>query len=132
MDDDGKLSISTNFGLSNFIVDKSKFINYTKNEGLQNNEFADGAYYHDLESDFIFMGGIKGFNYFLPSKIKESTIVPNILIDKINGQNQEIPYYQGLVVSPNSKTFPSIVLEHNQIFFDIELTALTYINHSIC
>ncbi|SNR69414.1 Signal transduction histidine kinase [Lutibacter flavus] len=131
-DKKSNLWISTNFGLSNFIVDKSKFINYTTNEGLQNNEFADGAYYQDLKSDFVFMGGIKGFNYFLPSKIEESTVVPNILIDKISGQNQEVPYYQGLVVSPNSKIVPSIVLEHNQNFFDVELAALTFINSEKC
>ncbi len=131
-DKKSNLWISTNFGLSNFIIDKSKFINYTKNEGLQNNEFADGAYYQNLKSDFVFMGGIKGFNYFLPSKIEESTLIPDILIDKISGQNQEVPYYQSMVVSPNSATFPSIVLKHNQNFFDIELAALTYINSEKC
>ncbi|MDO5979098.1 hybrid sensor histidine kinase/response regulator transcription factor [Flavivirga spongiicola] len=131
-DKDSNLSISTNFGLSNFIINESKFINYTKNEGLQNNEFADGAFYQSINSDYIFMGGIKGFNYFLPSKIEESMLVPNILIDKISGQNEEVPYYQGLVVSPDSYTFPSIVLNHNQNFFDIELSALTYINTDKC
>lgn len=131
-DKKSNLWISTNFGLSNFIITKSKFINYTKNEGLQNNEFADGAYYQNLKSNFVFMGGIKGFNYFLPTKIEESTTIPDILIDKISGQNQEIPYYQSLVVSPNSTTFPSIVLNHNQNFFDVELAALTYINSEKC
>ena len=131
-DKDSNLWLSTNFGLSNFVFNDSKFINYTQNEGLQNNEFADGAFYHNATTNFIFMGGIKGFNYFLPSKIEESQVVPNILIDKISGQNQEIPYYQGLVVSPNSNTFPSIVLKHNQNFFDVELAALTYINNEKC
>ncbi len=131
-DTESNLWISTNFGLSNFVFKESKFINYSKNEGLQNNEFADGAFYQNDNSDFIFMGGIKGFNYFLPYKIEESQIVPDILIDKISGQNQETPYYQGLVVSPNSKTFPSIVLQHNQNFFDVELAALTYINSEKC
>ncbi|MHB1146300.1 MAG: hybrid sensor histidine kinase/response regulator transcription factor [Lutibacter sp.] len=131
-DKKSNLWISTNFGLSNFIINNSKFINYTKNEGLQNNEFADGAYYQNLKSDLVFMGGIKGFNYFLPSKIEESTIIPDILIDKISGQNQEVPYYQSLVVSPNSNTFPSIVLNYDQNFFDIELAALTYINSEKC
>lgn len=131
-DKKSNLWISTNFGLSNFILNGSKFINYTKNEGLQNNEFADGAFYQNLKSDYIFMGGIKGFNYFLPQKIKESAIVPDILIDKISGQNQATPYYQGLVISPNSNAHPSIVLNHNQNFFDIELAALTYINSEKC
>lgn len=131
-DKKSNLWISTNFGLSNFSIDPEKFVNYTKNEGLQNNEFADGAFYNDPESDFIFMGGIKGFNYFLPQKIKESSIVPDLLIDKISGQNQATPYYQGLVISPDSKTHPSIVLKHDQNFFDIQLASLTYINNEKC
>lgn len=131
-DKKSNLWISTNFGLSNFNLSGLKFINYTKNEGLQNNEFADGAFYQDPKSDFVFMGGIKGFNYFLPQKIKESSVIPDILIDKISGQNQPIPYYQGLVIAPDSKTNPSIVLDHNQNFFDIELAALTYVNSEKC
>ncbi|TDD94748.1 hybrid sensor histidine kinase/response regulator [Flavobacterium cellulosilyticum] len=131
-DKKANLWISTNFGLSNFILNESKFINYTQNEGLQNNEFADGAFYQSIKSDYIFMGGIKGFNYFLPQKIKESSIVPDILINKISGQNQAIPYYQGLVISPNSNTHPSIVLKYNQNFFDIELAALTFTNSEKC
>ncbi len=131
-DKNNNLWISTNFGLSNFIVNNQKFINFTKQEGLQNNEYADGAYYKDNTTGYVFMGGIKGFNYFLPSKLEESKFIPNILIDKISGQNQAIPYDQGLVISPNSKTFDAIVLEHNQNFFDIELAALTYINSEKC
>ncbi|MFY0483128.1 hybrid sensor histidine kinase/response regulator transcription factor [Flavobacterium sp. PLA-1-15] len=131
-DKKSNLWISTNFGLSNFSINPEKFINYTKNEGLQNNEFADGAFYKDPKSDYIFMGGIKGFNYFLPQKIKESNVVPDLLIDKISGQNQATPYYQGLVISPDSKTYPSIVLKHNQNFFDIQLASLTYINNEKC
>ncbi|HEX9150925.1 MAG TPA: response regulator, partial [Flavobacterium sp.] len=116
----------------NFILNGRKFINYTKNEGLQNNEFADGAFYQNEKSDFIFMGGIKGFNYFLPQKIKESSVIPALLINKISGQNQAIPYYQGLVIAPDATSHPSIVLNHDQNFFDIELAALTYINSEKC
>jgi signal transduction histidine kinase/DNA-binding response OmpR family regulator/ligand-binding sensor domain-containing protein len=131
-DKKNNLWLSTNFGLSNFNINEVKFTNYTRNEGLQNNEFADGAFYQDLNSEFIFMGGIKGFNYFLPQKIKESTRIPDLFIDEISGQNQPIPYYQGLVITPDSNTYPSIVLNHNQNFFDIKLTALTYINTEKC
>ncbi|MFV8369222.1 hybrid sensor histidine kinase/response regulator transcription factor [Flavobacterium sp. LB2R40] len=131
-DKKSNLWLSTNFGLSNFILNGEKFINYTKNEGLQNNEFADGAFYQNGKSGFIFMGGIKGFNYFLPQKIKESAIIPAILINKISGQNQAIPYYQGLVIPPDATSHPSIVLNHNQNFFDIELAALTYVNSEKC
>ena len=131
-DKKNNLWLSTNFGLSNFVPNTLKYTNYTKNEGLQNNEFADGAFYQDYKTGFIFMGGIKGFNYFLPQKIKESAYIPDLFIDKISGQNQAAPYYQGLVISPNSNTHPSIVLNYDQNFFDIELTALTYVNTEKC
>lgn len=131
-DKNDNLWISTNFGLSNFIVQDNKFINFTKQEGLQNNEYADGAYYKDISTGFVFMGGIKGFNYFLPSKIEESKVIPDLFIDRISGQNQEIPYYQGLVVSANQTEYPNIILEHDQNFFDIELSTLTYINSEKC
>lgn len=131
-DYNSNLWISTNLGISNFKIDESKFINFTKNEGLQNNEFADGAYYQDPSTGFIFMGGIKGFNYFLPSEIIEYTYIPNLLIDRISGQANEKAYYQGLVISSDFKSYPSIVLDHNQNFFDIELAALTYINSEKC
>lgn len=131
-DKNSNLWISTNFGLSNFVTRSNKFINYTKNEGLQNNEFADGAFYHDLHTGYIFMGGIKGFNYFLPGKIKESFVIPDLLIDKITGQNKAAPYYQGLLISPNSKSHPSIKLDHNQNFIDIHLGVVTYTNNEKC
>lgn len=131
-DSKSNLWISTNYGLSNFIAGKSKFINYTQNEGLQNNEFSDGAFYQDVNSEFVFMGGIKGFNYFLPSEIEESLVIPDILIDKISGQNQITPYYQGIVISPDSKSHSSIVLKHDQNFLDIEMAAITYIGSEKC
>lgn len=131
-DGTSNLWLSTNFGLSNFVVGSGKFLNYSRSEGLQNNEFADGAAYLDPETGFVFMGGIKGFNYFLPQNIKESTVIPDLLIDYISGQNQAVPYAQGLVISPDSKTFPSIELKHNQNFFDVKLSALTYTNNEKC
>lgn len=131
-DKNSNLWISTNLGLSNYIIKDSKFINYTKNEGLQGNEFSDGAIYQSPDSDYIFTGGVKGFNYFISSRVEESGVIPNMLIDKISGQNEEAPYYQGLIISPDSNSNPSMVLNHDQNFFDIELAALSYINSEKC
>lgn len=124
--------ISTNFGLCDFNPINEKFTNYVKTDGLQNNEFADGAFYTDNQSGYIFMGGIKGFNYFLPQSISQSHTLPDLFIDHISGHNQPVPYYQGLLVSPNNTAVPSIDLNHNQNFFDIYLTALTYKNNDKC
>ncbi|MFL9845289.1 hybrid sensor histidine kinase/response regulator transcription factor [Flavobacterium rhizosphaerae] len=131
---DGKNNIwlSTNFGVAYFNPGNGKFTNYIKSDGLQNNEFADGAFYYDSKSGYIFMGGIKGFNYFEPKTITVSPEIPDLFIDKISGHNQATPYFQGLLVSPKSENAPAITLNHNQNFFDIYLTALTYSNNEKC
>ncbi|UMB54187.1 response regulator [Lutibacter sp. A64] len=126
------LWLSTSFGISTFDTVKNKFVNFTNQEGLQNNEFSDGSYYESKFTNSAFMGGIKGFNYFSLEKINESNKIPSLLINKISGQNQEKPYYQNLVITPNSKIAPKIILDHNQNFIDIELAALTYINSEKC
>jgi len=130
--DQSSIWLSTNFGLSNFITDADKFINYSKNDGLQNNEFADGAFYRDSISGYIFMGGIKGFNYFLPQKIMESKVLPDLFIDRISGQNRDMPYYQSVLITPDHTIPSSIALNHDQNFFDIHLTALTFTNNEKC
>ena len=131
-DKQSNLWVSTNFGISNFKVDESKFVNYTKNEGLQNNEFADGAFYHEVNSNYIFMGGIKGFNYFLSSEIEEYTFIPDLFIDNISGENKNEPYIQSLVVYPTFNTSTNLDLEYDQNFFRIDLSALTYVNSENC
>ncbi|MBL4745007.1 MAG: response regulator [Flavobacteriaceae bacterium] len=131
-DTDGKLWLSTSYGLSRFDPTKLKFVNFTKQDGLQNNEFSDGAFYKDKETGVIYMGGIKGFNYFHPKNIKQSQYIPDLFIHSISGQHQEKPYYQHLRVVANTSTAPSIVLNHDQNFFDIEMSALTFLNANKC
>jgi len=126
------LWVSTNFGLSDFNTKQNKFTNYIKSDGLQNNEFADGAFYRDPQTGHVYMGGIKGFNYFLPQSIKESAVLPDLFIDRVSGHNQTVPFFQGLLVSPDSDNAPAITLKHNQNFFDIYLTALTFTNNEKC
>lgn len=131
-DEASNLWLSTNFGLSRLIKNSSKFTNYTQSEGLQNNEFADGALYRSPYSNYIFAGGIKGFNYFYPSKIEESTEIPNLFIDKMSGQDEKMSYLKNLVITPNSNQPPAIILKYNQNFFDIDLSVLTFINADKC
>ncbi|MEO1013377.1 MAG: response regulator, partial [Bacteroidota bacterium] len=126
------LWISTNMGVSRLNTLDHIFINFTQKDGLQNNEFSDGAYYQDTDNGYIYMGGIKGFNYFLPSKIHRSKHMPDLFIDEISGRNQSAPYFRNLVITPNSNAPPAITLNNDQNFFDVTLSALTYINNEKC
>lgn len=129
-DIEGNLWVSTNYGLSKLDVHEQVFYNYTKEEGLQDNEFGDGAAY--LGVDYIFMGGRKGFNYFMPEQINVSEKVPNLFIDRIIGQDGSEPYYRNLVISPEEGSAPVIKLKHDQNFLNIEFSALTFINNKKC
>jgi streptogramin lyase len=68
-DEQNNLWLSTNKGLSRFNLQSGEFRNYDVNDGLQSNEFNTGAYFKSKKGE-IFLGGIKGLNYFFPSQIK--------------------------------------------------------------
>ena len=128
----GNLWVSTNLGLSQFTVDNHRFRNFTEEDGLQNNEFADGAFFHDDQTGYIFMGGNSGFNYFRSADIGEYTYIPNIAVSAIKGQNDDQPYYPSFVVTPELRDPPHVTLKHDQNFFDITLAALSFINSEKC
>ncbi|WP_321335505.1 two-component regulator propeller domain-containing protein [uncultured Bacteroides sp.] len=67
-DANGNIWISTNQGLSCLNVKSNKINNYTLNDGLQNDEFSDGAYFKD-SNDMLYFGGVSGLNYFDPKNI---------------------------------------------------------------
>ncbi|RAV27743.1 hybrid sensor histidine kinase/response regulator transcription factor [Sinomicrobium soli] len=129
-DTDDNLWITTNFGLSHFIKEEEKFVNYYQGDGLQNNEFADGAVFYDRYSGQIFAGGIRGFNYFDPSEILPlSATIPDLYIEKIAGPNTSIPYYRSLLVKPGTQNVADLDLKYNQNFLNIYLSALSYIRN---
>lgn len=129
-DASGNLWVSTNYGLSKWDREQGVFYNYTKEEGLQDNEFGDGAAY--AGATYIYMGGRKGFNYFVPEQIRTSTEVPQLFIDKIGGQDGNEPYVRNLVISPQGGSPPVLQLKHDQNFLNIEFSALSFTNNKKC
>ncbi len=78
----GKLWMSTNSGISVFDPTLKLFRNYDVNDGLQSNEFNDGAYYK-TKSDELLFGGINGFNIIDPDKIPFNSFKPTVNITSI-------------------------------------------------
>ncbi len=78
------LWLSTNGGLSVFNKKKQSFTNYTKENGLQSNEFNTGAYYQSASGQLYF-GGIEGFNWFTPAKVleKQRLKAPSVAITSL-------------------------------------------------
>lgn len=131
-DREGNLWISTNYGLSRFTPSTGQFRNYSEFDGLQNNEFADGACYDNPENGMIFMGGINGFNYFDPSAIEQYAYKPSLMIAEIREQYQNKSVFNLSIIDQQTGYPSEIVLRHNQNFFNIKMAVLSYINTEKC
>jgi signal transduction histidine kinase/CheY-like chemotaxis protein/AraC-like DNA-binding protein/ligand-binding sensor domain-containing protein len=66
-DENHTVWVSTSQGLTS-INKQNETENFTFQDGLQNDEFSDGAYYKD-SGGFFYFGGVSGFNYFHPEQI---------------------------------------------------------------
>ena len=83
--------LSTNKGLAKLIQDKSTYriVTYFKKDGLQNNEFSDGAFYNNPYTHQFYFGGISGFNVFNPLEISHSNYMPSLRLDAFFVDNVE-------------------------------------------
>jgi signal transduction histidine kinase/ligand-binding sensor domain-containing protein/DNA-binding response OmpR family regulator len=121
-DKSGNFWLSTNHGLSKFLREERRFINYTVTDGLQSNEFNSGAFFQGPDGE-MFFGGIKGYNCFFPEKIvNKSLSVPVVFTDfTFLTQSDE-----GLHLNISDRK--SIDLGYNQNSFTISFASLDFAN----
>lgn len=120
-DDEGNLWLSTNNGISCYSPSDKTFRNYDVSDGLQNNEFNTGAYFKAKDGT-LFFGGINGFNYFNPKKIKQNSIVPHLVITGIKISNKY------LKISKKDLSKSILTIQPHQEVFTIEFAGLSFIN----
>ncbi|MDD3079741.1 MAG: two-component regulator propeller domain-containing protein [Paludibacter sp.] len=111
-DGEKNLWLSTNKGIAKLIKEKKgyRIIAYYKKDGLQNNEFSDGAFYKSPATGVFYFGGINGFNVFNPLEIVHSSYMPNLLLDAFYLDNEETNIDENikngnLLVSYKNKSF---------------------------
>ncbi len=121
-DKDRNLWLSTNKGITIFNPLTLKITNYYNKPALQDNEYADGAYYEDKEGIF-YMGGVNGFNSFAPSEIKQRNFQPETIIESLEVRQRKIEGFR-----PDE----TLVLKHDECFFGIGFSALEYIGGHNC
>ena len=115
-DNEGKLWLSTNNGLSCFDVKDEKFINYNKEDGLQSTEFNLQASFKNSSGE-LFFGGVNGLNYFKPmnaiNRIPPNLDITRITVFQKNGTKIIKKLLNG-----------TLHLSYNQNSFQIEFVAL--------
>jgi len=116
-DDNGKIWISTNNGLSQIETASNSIRNYNQSDGLQGNEFNYGSFFKTSKKE-LFFGGTNGLTYFDPKNLRRNTFVPPIDITNIDVNNT---YFTKITDS-----ITSITLTYNENNFSIDFTSLSY------
>jgi ligand-binding sensor domain-containing protein/signal transduction histidine kinase/AraC-like DNA-binding protein len=106
-DNEGSLWLSSNKGITKFtpaekLEDAPTIVNYNNYEGLAT-EFNTGAYFKDKDGNLYF-GGLDGFYWFKPNKIKENTTVPKVAITGFDVYNTSFPIMDGQALKANQNT----------------------------
>jgi len=125
------LWLSTNKGLAKLIQDRSnsRIVSYFKKDGLQNNEFSDGAFYKSPYSQHFYFGGISGFNRFNPLDISHSSYMPTLLLDAFFVDNIESNLTDFVKQKKNGEI---LVLSYKNKSFSFRFIPLDYLSGSKC
>ena len=113
-DDNKNLWISSDNGIFKLNLKTKKIIRYDIQDGLQSLEFRGGAYLRD-KSGIIYFGGINGYNYFDPTKIKINNYIPPIVITSVKVFNEHIKGER-----------KELVLDYKKNFISFEFSSLDY------
>lgn len=119
VDNRGRLWLSTNKGIAKFDPRTEVFRTYDVNDGLQGNEFNQGAYFKSARGE-LFFGGINGVNAFFPDSIKDNLYVPPVYVTSFKVFDKDLPL-RGSVTATKE-----IQLSYDQNFFSFEFVALSY------
>ncbi len=128
MDDNkGNLWMSTNKGISKFIISTETFFNYSSADGLQGNEYNSGAYCKN-STGHMFFGGTNGWNMFHPDSIKQNTFEPEVVFTDFQIFNKPVQVNESSVLKKNLNYADELVLQSTQSVFSFEFAALNFTN----
>ena len=134
-DDDGNIWGSTNKGL--FCMSPNKdadgdyqgayiFRNFSKADGLQENEFNTGAY-EKLPNGRLAFGGVNGYNVFDPKEVLSNVYHPPIYITNILVNNQPVsPRDESGILESTIETTQEITLSHLDNMLTLEFATLDF------
>lgn len=121
-DRDGRLWMGTNKGISVFEPETERFTNLEDTGNLQGWEF----YIHSCmaaANGEMYFGGMNGLNHFFPDDVKTRDYIPLIMLEYLSVR---------LGDSRPLKDNESVILSHDENFFNIGFSAIEYINNANC
>jgi len=123
-DNKGNMWISTNHGLLFLDPHTEKIIRYTVENGLQSNEFADGAFFKGKDS-ILYFGGVKGFSCFDAGNIRLRSYSPSISLSNLQINNVTQNIYERIWNN-------TLNLSYNEPYLTLTFIANDFINNKNC
>ncbi len=118
-DDQGNMWISTSRGLARFDPQKEYFSTFDITDGLQNNEYSEGAYYRNAGGDMYF-GGIAGLTAFDPRRIQDNTYIPTVVLTSLTQGGEPAS------IDQPPEALNEISFSWPKNFFEFEFAALSF------
>lgn len=118
-DSQNRIWMSTNRGISRLDPATQRIKNFTPNDGLQGYEFNGNAFLRAASGE-LYVGGVNGFNRFMPDSFHTNPFNPRVHIYSLN-INEE-PLITNKYVGEANR----IDLNHTQNTVALEFTALDY------
>ncbi|WP_240543592.1 two-component regulator propeller domain-containing protein [Spirosoma foliorum] len=130
-DNDGHLWLSTNRGLSRMDLATNTFINFYSADGLQGNQFSQGASI-EAENEELYFGGVNGITQFKPDEIRVANkrlsvqIVDLYIHDKPVRKGTTSGGYQVIDTTVNNAS--EFHLSHLDNSFTLEFSTMDFID----
>ncbi|MGV3766172.1 MAG: two-component regulator propeller domain-containing protein [Chitinophagaceae bacterium] len=126
-DKNGHLWLSTFNGLSHLDPASRKFNNYFQSDGLQSNQFIYNAAY-TAPSGALYLGGIKGLNFFHPDSIALSYDQVPLMITDLRINNQTVAQNNSFTENQVLYTLQSLELPYDKAVLSVDFAAPEFNN----
>ena len=129
-DDQGNLWMSTNKGISSFDQRSRSFRNYSTSDGLPGPDLTGWPACSRSPDGEMFFGGFSGGVAFYPSRIRETTWTPPVVLTDVRVLGHGIKVGQEPPLKKVMAQSSDLVLHHGQTMLSLEFSALSYLNPS--
>jgi signal transduction histidine kinase/DNA-binding response OmpR family regulator/streptogramin lyase len=130
-DQKGNLWISSNKGLTCFDPVTLKVRNYTAEDGLQSDEFNEGAFFKNSKG-IMYFGGVNGITWFDPAKLKDNPYDAKPVITGFSLFNNPVQPFDTVddrvILQKTISIQDKIILTHKDKIFSFEFSSLHYVS----
>ena len=113
--------VSTSHGIARIDSTATHVISFLKEDGLQGNEFCDGAGFASADGGTLFFGGTEGVNIVYPGRIDTHTFMPRLVL-------------RALTVSGTARAVEGdrIEIPSNSSYLTLDFSVTDYISNPKC